>query len=319
MNDCLPVFNPGDMEVMRKRITLMIMKNSCGVIEDPVSTLIITRQNHCDDHMLLYQALKQSSNGSVNNNATNQKRSSVIIPTKNMKRLQHALDDRFLNDGDTVICPIGGCIGLQALKIGVEKMPAILVIEPTAEVDEGNKMPLCCISDIESNLTVQGTPYELVQVMLHNGSHYRGLTLLGNQNVLYDGKYCNEFKSIAKMEKFASEGIGGNYRLSCLWYRKVLNKQGLSSYSLPVYPPFTAHDRINEEETCETKTPQHSKEATMEPDTIKEEATCQTKTPTNQKRMSKPKKRYTPPDQSTPKPPKGRSRKKQQEKISHQP
>ena len=48
----------------------------------------------------------------------------------------------------------------------------------------------------------------------------------------------------------------------------------------------------------------------MEPDTIKEEATCQTKTPTNQKRMSKPKKRYTPPDQSTPKPPKGRSRKK---------
>ncbi len=179
-----------------------------------------------------------------------------------------------------------------------------------AKVDEGNKMPLCCISDIESNLTVQGTPYELVQVMLHNGSHYRGLTLLGNQNVLYDGKYCNEFKSIAKTEKFALEGIGRNYRLSCLWYRKVLNKQGLSSYSLPVYPPFTAHDRINEEERCETKTPQHSKEATMEPDTIKEEATCQTKTPTNQKRMSKPKKRYTPSDQSTPKPPKGRSRKK---------
>jgi hypothetical protein len=92
------------------------------------------------------------------------------------------------------------------------------------------------------------------------------------------------------------EGIGGNYRLSCLWYRKVLNKQGLSLYSLPVYPPLTAHDRINEEETCETKTPQHSKEATMEPDTIKEEVTYQTKTPTNQKRMSKPKKRYTPPD-----------------------
>jgi hypothetical protein len=54
MNDCLPVFNPGDMEVMRKRIKLMIMKKSCGMIEDPVSTLIITRQNHCDDHMLLY-------------------------------------------------------------------------------------------------------------------------------------------------------------------------------------------------------------------------------------------------------------------------
>jgi hypothetical protein len=32
-------------------------------------------------------------------------------------------------------------------------------------------------------------------------------------------------------------------------------------------------NRINEEETCETETPQHSKGATMEPDAIKEEVT----------------------------------------------
>jgi hypothetical protein len=29
-----------------------------------------------------------------------------------------------------------------------------------------------------------------------------------------------------------------NYRVSCLWYRKVLNKYVLPQYSLPVYPPF---------------------------------------------------------------------------------
>ncbi len=44
-------------------------------------------------------------------------------------------------------CPIEGCGGLQPLKITIEKMPAILVIDPA--VDEEHEMSLCCISDIE--------------------------------------------------------------------------------------------------------------------------------------------------------------------------
>ena len=154
------------------------------------------------------------------------------------------------------------------MKIGIEKVPAILVIETGARVDEGHTMPLSCIEDIERNLTIQGTMYALVQVMLHNGSHYRGITVLDNQNVLYDGKFCDEFRSIADTAKFASTEIGKNYTVSCLWYRKVLNKKESSSYLLPVYPPFAEmthpthameDDIIHENATCGMEIPQHKK------------------------------------------------------------
>ncbi len=154
-----------------------------------------------------------------------------------------------------------------------------------------------------------------MQVILHNGSHYRGITVVNNQNVLYDGKINNEFKSIADTEKFASEETGGNYSLPCLLYIKVLNGKGPSSYSLPVFPTFmvlpppthgTKHDKIHEEATCETKKTDHSKGGTIESDelNVDEEASCKTKIPSNQKRARKPKQIYTPPSQSTPKPPK---------------
>ena len=63
---------------------------------------------------------------SVNNNTTNQERFLVIVPTKKIMGLQEALNDRFLNDGNTVKCSIEGCSGLQALKIGVQKCPPFL-------------------------------------------------------------------------------------------------------------------------------------------------------------------------------------------------
>ncbi len=59
--------------------------------------------------------------------------------------------------------------------------------------------------------------------------------------------------------------------------------------------------KINEEATCETKTPQQSKGAAMEPDEIKKEATCENKPPRHPKTANKLKQRNTPPDQSTPK------------------
>jgi hypothetical protein len=111
-------------------------------------------------------------------------------------------------------------------------MPAILVIDPA--VDEEHAMSICCISDIESNLIIQGTPYVLVQVILHNGSHFHGITVLNHQNVLYDSRLHNKLKSISETETFASAEIDGNYRVSCLCYRKVLKRIGLSSSSFPM-------------------------------------------------------------------------------------
>ena len=146
------------------------------------------------------------------------------------------------------------------------------MIEFTATVDEGHTMPLSCIEDIEINLTVQGTEYTLVQVFLHNGSHYRGITVLDKQNVLYDGKFCDEFRSIADTAKFASKENGENYRVSCLWYKKVRNKKNSSLLPLPVYPPFeemthpthVEDDIINVDVMCITKKSQHRNEATVD-------------------------------------------------------
>ena len=123
----------------------MIMTTSYSMIEDPMSTLIQTRQNHCDEHMHLYRTLEKTSSGSVNTNSQNQQLISVTVRPQSIIRLQEALDNRFLNDGNTVQCPIVGCGGLQALKIGIEKTPTILVIETTAIVDEGHSMPLSYI------------------------------------------------------------------------------------------------------------------------------------------------------------------------------
>jgi hypothetical protein len=139
LNDCGLVFTQGDIDVMCERIALMIMKKYCGVIEDPGSTLIITCQNHCDDHIFLYQALKAASNttdsasvkdstmppmeqpatvptAEPNTNVagtTNRQWFSVVVPIKNKHGLQGALNDRYLNgENHTVQCPIEGCGGL---------------------------------------------------------------------------------------------------------------------------------------------------------------------------------------------------------------
>jgi hypothetical protein len=54
LNDCVLAFNQADIDVMYERTAPMITNKSCGVIEDPGSTLIITCQNHCDDRLFLY-------------------------------------------------------------------------------------------------------------------------------------------------------------------------------------------------------------------------------------------------------------------------
>lgn len=156
INDCYPAFNHGDMLIMRQRITLMIMSKCCSVIDNPVTSTIQTRQNHCDEHMILHQALKQTSRGSTNTNSPNHQHFSVTIPAKSVRTLQESLDERYINEWETVTvqCPIVGCNGLQPLKIGIEKLPSILVLEIAATVDGRDETLLSCIEDIESKLTI---------------------------------------------------------------------------------------------------------------------------------------------------------------------
>jgi hypothetical protein len=66
--------------------------------------------------------------------------------------LQEALDDIFLNDGNTVQCPMVGCSGQQTLKIGIEKMPAILVIDVAATVNKGHIVNQMVGQDLEMHL-----------------------------------------------------------------------------------------------------------------------------------------------------------------------
>jgi hypothetical protein len=152
--------------------------------------------------------------------------------------------------------------------------------------------------------------HALAQVILNNGSHYRGITVLDNQNVLYNGNFCDEFKSIADKAKFDSKEMGENCRVSCLWYRKVLNKKESSLYPLPVFPPFAKKthpthamedDIIHENATCGTEKPQHRKGATVD------------ETPISKKGQIS-QNRDTPPDQDTPRPPKCRSKNKSKKK-----
>jgi hypothetical protein len=131
--------------------------------------------------------------------------------------------------------------------------------------------------------------------------------VLDNHNVLYDGKLCDEFRSTGDTVKFSSKEMDENYRVSCLWYRKVFNKKESPSYPLPVYPPFTEmthpthamdYDIINENATRGMEKPQHGKGSTVD------------KTPKIKKKILKPRKIFSPPDQATPKPPKRRTQNK---------
>jgi hypothetical protein len=115
-------------------------------------------------------------------------------------------------------------------------------------------------------------------------------------------------KLIAETEIFASEEIDGNYRVSCLWYRKVYKRIGLLPSSFPMLLQFRASSFTHAVE------PSINEESML--DLINEEAAGETankKTrlrikPQHSKRVIKAKQRYSPPDQSTPKPSKRRKK-----------
>jgi hypothetical protein len=177
-------------------------------------------------------------------------------------------------------------------------------------------MSLCCISDIESNLIIQGTPYVLVQVILHNGSHFYRITVLNNQKVLYDGRLHNKLKPISKTETFASAEIEESYKVSCLWYRKVLKKIGSSSSSFPVLQSTRASASTHEVEPSmneESKLDSINKEPAPGK-AVNDQSISRAITPRHSKRVNKLKKRYSP-DQLTPKPP---NRRKKKAKTKHQ-
>jgi len=150
----------------------------------------------------------------------------------------------------------------------------------------------------------------LVQVILHNGSHFHGITVLNNQNVLYDGRLHNSLKPISETETFASAEIDGNYRVSCLWYRKVLKRIGSSSSFFPMLQSTGASASTHEVEPSmneESKLDSINKEPAPGK-AVNNQSISRAITPRHSKRVSKLKKRYSP-DQLTPKPPKHRKKK----------
>lgn len=300
------MFDQGDINGMRERLALMICDKSCEMFEVPSDAqLIETRQNLCDSYHCLNKELNKTVNVSINVTNPQLQRNSISIPIENMNRLQEGLDNRY-GEAEVVHCSMSECDGLQSINIHLQKMPTILVIEPTAA---GDDMPLLCMGDIESNLTIKGFSYVLLQVILHNGGHYRGITIVNNQNVLYDGKCFNEFKSISATDPFASDLEENNYKVSCLWYRKGDKRANISLYSIPLLPRF--EDALsNPTESMQICTEKTYEEAT----------TCETATPSHpMKRIRKQKKIYTPDeDQMKPKQKPKLSKKKVKAKVNLQ-
>ena len=99
--------------------------------------------------------------------------------------------------------------------------------------------------------------------------------------------------------------------MSCLWYRKVLKRIGLSSSSFPMLQSTRASASTHEVEPSmneESKLDSINKEPAPG-ETVNNQSISRALTPRHSKRVSKLKKRYSP-DQLTPKPPKRRKKTK---------
>ena len=64
---------------------------------------------------------------------------------------------------------------------------------------------------------INGTRYQLVYVVLTNQSHFRGVAVISDQYVLYDGMLA-KMRYIHGSESFSKDG---RYNVGSLWYRKI--------------------------------------------------------------------------------------------------
>ena len=131
-----------------------------------------------------------------------------------MKDIQRWINDRYNPDGgDQVHCSTPDCGGMCKLETKIVQCPIILIIEPCAV----NACPIMSMNDIEHELIIGGNRYMLVYVILNSSSHFRGVTVINHQYVLYDGM-LTMMRYIDGSECFSK---GENYSVGSLWYRKI--------------------------------------------------------------------------------------------------
>ena len=131
-----------------------------------------------------------------------------------MKDIQRWINDRYNPDGgDQVHCSTPDCGGMCTLETKIVQCPIILIIEPCAV----NACPIMSMNDIEHELIIGGNRYMLVYVILNSSSHFRGVTVINHQYVLYDGM-LTMIRYIDGSECFSKDE---NYSVGSLWYRKI--------------------------------------------------------------------------------------------------
>ena len=86
---------------------------------------------------------------------------------------------------------------------------------------EGSKLK--SMSKVELQLKINNVRFVLVQVMLTNGGHFCGITLIGGKYLLYDGMFSgNKLRWISPTTKFESLG---DYHVNSLWYRRCFGNE----------------------------------------------------------------------------------------------
>ena len=109
-----------------------------------------------------------------------------------------------------------------------EPMPPLLMIEQMtnsgATSQGAERSALTSINKIEQQLKINDTNYVLVEVILCDGGHFRGITNIHGKYLLYDGMFSsNRLRWTQPHSKFSSGN--DDYYVTCLWYRKCHNRK----------------------------------------------------------------------------------------------
>ena len=186
-------------------------------------------QTHAEDVGDEIQVLEMPKNPK---RKTRQGNRELSILSLEMKDMQRVLNDQYNPHGlDQVHCNVDGCKGVRSLTTKMVVNPVILVIEPMTtsylSTHWMERCPLLCMNDIEHELIIHEFRYVLVQVMLHSGNHFRGVSVINDKYVLYDG-LLPKMRFIDGNEQF-SEGAGGDFIIGSLWYLRTRNRSSLPS------------------------------------------------------------------------------------------
>jgi hypothetical protein len=193
-----------------------------------------------------------------------QKKTFFAVPSLQMKDIQSWINDRYNPDGgDQVHCSTPDCGGMCTLKTKMVQCPIILIIEPCAV----NTCPIMSMHDIEHELIIDGTRYMLVYVILNSSSHFRGVTVINHQYVLYDGM-LTMMSYIDGSECFSKDE---NYSVGSLWYRKIHSWS--SSVKIKVKPNVELPtDKVPSKKTSKKNSTEKQEESSTKPVSTKEGA-----------------------------------------------